>query len=122
MGALAFTPCSAICAGISAGLSLWNASYEVREHDYVGAALDVAGAASFGAGRYIKFARRGAEEGYRAMKGVRGMRSTRQAAGRALGRIQRRFIRHEKVDKYVYAGAAAYATHSVYRKFRAGDW
>lgn len=81
-----FTPCSVVCGGIAACLGVVNSGYEAREGDYVGAGLDLLGAASFGLGRYLKYARNVSKLRYNAARGVRGMKSTRHTLGKALGR------------------------------------
>jgi RHS repeat-associated protein len=121
-GILAFTPCAGFCAGVAAVAGYFNARYEMREGDYVGAGLDLLGAASFGTGRYLKYAKDVANDGYVALIGRQGAKRMRHRLGRQLGVAQRRQVTHDNFDKSVSITGLMYTGKGFYDRFRNDDW
>jgi RHS repeat-associated protein len=110
-GILSLTPvCPGVCAGIAAGASAINAYYDVRDKDYVGAAMDVAGVGLYGGGLRASKLVRTRGEGYKSLIGKKGSKRVRHRAGRNLGRAQRAHQTAERADRVGNAAATtAYA-------------
>jgi hypothetical protein len=100
-------PAFAVAAMVSGGYDAWN---DYRHHDYIGAALDVAGVFSGGAGYGYKYAARTAERRAARMLRSKGMRrSAYHKARRALARQARRYHRHKTYsDRFGWGAGAAY--------------
>lgn len=121
-GAAAFTPCSAICGGIAAGASAWNAVDNAKKGNYGAAALDGLGVLTFGGGTVLKGSRLLKVRKYKKMIGKVGAKSKRHKVGKQIKKVTRKIEKVERADAALYGVGVGVTSVSVYRTYKAqGD-
>ncbi|WP_329321715.1 RHS repeat-associated core domain-containing protein [Streptomyces sp. NBC_01262] len=120
--------CPGVCSALSAGISLGRGIYKVRHHDRSGW-LDIAGSATFGAGKGLGWAGRAwkARKMSRYAKGIRGAgragKRARSKAAAASRRFHHRYTRRAKAIDSWYGGASlAYGGYGEYSSYRKQGW
>ena len=114
----------AVCAAVSAGISLGRGIYKVRHHDRSGW-LDIAGAGAFGAAKGLRYAGRiwKSRNIAKYAKGVRGKgsyhRRMRQRISRQHRRYERTYVhRADRIDRWYGAATTAHSAYNEYRAWR----
>ncbi|MCW2901289.1 MAG: hypothetical protein JWO67_3554, partial [Streptosporangiaceae bacterium] len=127
LGVAAMFGC-AVCAGVSAAISLGRGAYKLSHRDKSGW-WDLAGAASFGAGKaLVRFGRAvRASRIARAPKGIRGMTNYyrgRRAAAAAWHRGYEAHViaRHARIDRAYGIYTTGQAIYGEYRSYRRRQW
>ncbi|WP_234467784.1 DNRLRE domain-containing protein [Streptomyces sp. MBT62] len=117
-----------VCSGISAGISFGRGIYKVKHGDRSGW-LDIAGSATFGAGKGFGWAGRAwkSRKMARYAKGVRGAgRAAKRARSRAAAasrRYHHRYTRRAEALDTWYGGASLlYGGYGEYRSYRQQGW
>lgn len=114
----------AACSAISAGISLGRGIYKVRHHDRSGW-MDIAGSATFGAGKGFRYAGKfwKGRKMARYAKGARGNgrynKRMRSRAAKANRRYHHRYTRRaDRVDRWYGGATTAYGLYGEYRSHR----
>ncbi|MFF7364607.1 RHS repeat-associated core domain-containing protein [Streptomyces sp. NPDC008125] len=114
----------AACSAISAGISLGRGIYKVRHHDRSGW-MDIAGSATFGAGKGFRYAGKfwKGRKMARYAKGARGRgrynKRMRSRAAKANRRYHHRYTRRaDGIDRWYGGATTAYGLYGEYRSHR----
>ncbi|WP_405803520.1 hypothetical protein OG729_00540 [Streptomyces sp. NBC_00210] len=118
----------AACSAISAGISLGRGIYKVRHGDRTGW-MDIAGSATFGAGKGFRYAGRfwKGRKMARYAKGVRGSgrynKRMRSRAAKANRRYHHHYTRRaDGIDRWYGGASTAYGLYGEHRSYRQQGW